>query len=631
MSSIVSTALSLLRQTWRQMLAIHLVYTGLGIILFAPLLGALSQLLLRLSGKPALADMDMLFFALSPAGAVAVVLFAAVVIVISTFELASMMAVGVARASNQPIGLYETLLFALRRAAPLFRFAGRLVIKLLLTVVPFLLAGAGVAWLLLTNYDINYYLSVQPREFWLAAAVIGLILVAMFWLLIRRLLSWSLALPLVLFAGTLSADSFTASERLTRENKVVILRALALWAAAALLLGGMITIVVQLLAGLLVPLGLNSVKLLAVLFALLLGLWSIINVITTAYVLGGLALLLVTVTRELQPDFQVVELRSGEQVEATMGINLRRWFLPGLVALLCIAMFAGYRLLSEIQVADDVQIIAHRGAAGAAPENTMAAFRQAVADETDWVELDVQESADGEIVVIHDSDFMKLSGVNLKVWEATMEQVAGIDIGSWFAPEFAAERAPLLADVLAEFRGQAKFIVELKYYGHDQQLEQRVINLIEAAGMQSDIMLMSLEYAGIQKVRSLRPDWKVGLLSARAVGRLTQLDADFLAVNLALAKPTLLQAAHAAGKELYVWTVNDALAMSQMMSLGVDGIITDEPRLAREVLAARAELGSVERLLLQMAPVLGIEAPSLSIESDDADGAHGDPAQSSSL
>ena len=90
-------------------------------------------------------------------------------------------------------------------------------------------------------------------------------------------------------------------------------------------------------------------------------------------------------------------------------------------------------------------------------------------------------------------------------------------------------------------------------------------------------------------------------------------------VNSALARPALIKAAHAAGKEFFVWTVNDALSMSQMMSLGVDGIITDLPALGHEVLEARAELSTAQRLLLHMAPVFGIEMPSLGLESNDAD------------
>jgi len=619
MSELVKATLSLLRLAWRQVLAIHLVYTGLGIILFAPLLGALGQILLKLSGKSVLADMDLLFVAVSPTGAFAFGLFAAVGIVISAFDLASLMAIGVASTTGQSSDVIGALAFSFRRVIQIFGVAWPLVVKLLTIVAPFLLACGVVAYFLLSDYDVNYYLAVQPPEFWAAAIIIGVIILVMTGLLIRRLIDWSLALPLVLFVETPPAQSFAASKILARKNGGAILGVLIAWAAGALLLGAVVTFSVQLLAAILVPLFIESVTLLAISFGLLMALWSIASVIATALALGGLALLLVALADQLEPRFRGAELRSASRRTLDPGRKTRRWFAFALIAGVGVAIFIGFTLLDEIRITDDAQVIAHRGAAGAAPENTMASVRRAIADGADWIEIDVQESADGEVVVVHDSDLMKLAGVNLRVWEATMQQLAEIDIGSWFAPEFAGERVPTLADVLAEVKGRSRLIVELKYYGHDQQLEQRVIDLIEAAGMRDDTMIMSLEYAGIQKVRALRPDWKVGLLSARAVGDLTRLDADFLAVSLALARPALVQAAHAAGKELFVWTVNDALSMSQMMSLGVDGVITDEPLLGREVLTARAELSSVERLLLHMAPLLGFDAPSLSIESNDAE------------
>ena len=210
----------------------------------------------------------------------------------------------------------------------------------------------------------------------------------------------------------------------------------------------------------------------------------------------------------------MVNLQSKSQRGFTpLKFSRRRLALVFIVAV-GIAGATGAVLLDDIKIADDVQIIAHRGASASAPENTLASIRQAITDGTDWIEIDVQETAGGEVVVIHDSDFMKLAGVNLKVWDASMEQLAEIDVGGWFAPEFAGERVPTLREALAEVKGRSKLIVELKYYGHDQQLEQRVVDLIEAADMQADTMIMSLKYAGIQKVRALRPDWKIGLLSA---------------------------------------------------------------------------------------------------------------------
>ena len=615
----MKVALTRLKSVWRQVLAVHLIYTGLSIILFVPLLGVLGQVLLKLSGKPALADMDLLFFVLSPTGAFAFGLFAAATIFVSALELASLMAIGVADAKGKPIDVFTALTFSVIRITQIFLFAGRLVVKVLITVAPFLLVAAVVAFLLITDYDINYYLAVQPPEFWAAAIIIGILVAVMSVLLIHRLISWSIALPLVLFVGTPPSQSYSVSAKLTQQSRGRILRTLIMWFVITLLLGVVITVCLQMVAKILVPLFTDSVTALAILFGLLTTLWVVVSVVVTAMTAAVLAILLTTLAAQLEPRFHAPELRSDPQNKFYPEGRTRRSLAFALIAAAGIATFIGFSLLDDIRIADDAQIIAHRGASGAAPENTMAAIRRAIDDGADWIEIDVQETADGEVVVVHDSDFMKLAGVDLRVWETTMEQLAEIDIGRWFAPEFAGERVPALVDVLAMVKGRSGLIVELKYYGHDQQLEQRVIDLIEAAGMQDDTMIMSLEYAGIQKVRALRPDWRIGLLSARAIGDLTRLDADFLAVNMALARPALVKTAHAAGKELLVWTVNDALSMSQMLSLGVDGIITDEPLLGREALTARAELSSVQRLLLLMAPLLGVDSPSLGIESNDAE------------
>jgi glycerophosphoryl diester phosphodiesterase len=236
----------------------------------------------------------------------------------------------------------------------------------------------------------------------------------------------------------------------------------------------------------------------------------------------------------------------------------------------------------------------------------MAAVLKAIEDGADWVEIDVQETADDVVIVAHDSDFMKLAGVPTKVWDATMEDVAEIDIGSWFDPEYADERTPTLRQVLEAAKGKAKVIIELKYYGHDVDLENRVAALVEEFEMQDDIATMSLKYPAVQKMEKLRPDWRAGVLAATAVGDLSGLEGEFVAVNAGMATPGLVRSVQAAGKDIYVWTVNDPLQMSAMASMGVDGLITDDPALANEVLRIRAEMGPAERLLLWLATSFGM-------------------------
>ena len=147
---------------------------------------------------------------------------------------------------------------------------------------------------------------------------------------------------------------------------------------------------------------------------------------------------------------------------------------------------------------DQVDVIGHRGASKSAPENTMAAVRQAIADGADWVEINVQETADGSVVVFHDSDFMKLSGVKLKIWDATLDDLKEINIGSWFAPEFKNERVPTLGEVLDACKGKVGLFIELKYYGHDVDLERKVAELVESHDMVEHVAIISLSVKAIQ-------------------------------------------------------------------------------------------------------------------------------------
>ena len=154
--------------------------------------------------------------------------------------------------------------------------------------------------------------------------------------------------------------------------------------------------------------------------------------------------------------------------------------MAGIAGVAVIAALIGGFLVDSIHLDDDIIVMAHRGSAGAAPENTLASIKRAIDDNADFVEIDVQETSDGEIVVIHDSDLMKVGNTNLKIWDATYEQLQDIDVGSWFSPEFSGERVPRLQQVLSLCKDKVRVNIELKYYGHDKRLEERVVEIVEA-------------------------------------------------------------------------------------------------------------------------------------------------------
>ena len=587
------------------------IFIGVRLLSFAiiaPLSGLLISLAISVSGQSALTDQDIAHFIFSPMGFLAFLGVASVLLVGSVIGVAAMT---VDLLDGHPQGI-RALPHALRRVGghlrELIEYAVRLVLRVLVIVLPFALAGLLVASRLISEFDINYYLTYHPPEFWLAVGIIGVIVLIMAVLLLRKLLDWAVSMHLVLFGGCRPSDSFAQSRERMAGKRMAFLRDLAVWLGIRVALAVVIGIVFGWLMRHVVPglsAGTGGGFRAGLTLALIVGvLWSAANAVIAAISLGALA-------RVLMRFYDHEGTESGPSESAGLPVS-GRLILGAAVVLLAFGLIFGGVLVQRVQGDAEIEVIAHRGAAGARPENTMASITKAIEDGADWVEIDVQETADGEVVVMHDSDFMKLAGVPTKIWDATMADLAGIDIGSWFDPAYADERTPRLADVLEVIRDRANLLIELKYYGHDEDLEARTIALVEAAGMAEQVATMSLKYPAVQKMKSLRPDWSSGVLAATAIGNLAELDGDFIAVNAGMAGPRLVRAAEENGKRLYVWTVNDPLQMSSMMSMGVHGIITDEPGLAREVIEIRAGLSTPERIFLLFVERFGLSLPARS-------------------
>ncbi|MBO9477085.1 glycerophosphoryl diester phosphodiesterase membrane domain-containing protein [Shimia sp. R11_0] len=608
MAHTVSDVLQHYKLAWRLRLPFvktHVIFNILMASIFAPLMALTVFVALKLSGKPALADFDIAVFLLSPVGLLAGLTMAGLFIVLLVLDVSLMMAVALRDHQAKSHDLWDGVSLVLPRLPAVFGVGVQLALRVLVMAVPFLaIAGAAfVYWL--TEHDINYYLSQHPPEFRQAVMVIGGALAALTVLLIWRSLGWVLSVPLVVFDGLSPREAIRESQQRMQGRRVQFLSKLVIWAA----MGGVISLLLLAAVGMLLQLGLEfmpfGLRGVAVFLLLSTGVWALLNLFLTAFTTGALA-----VSFMEEADWP----RSGVQKAARM---------PRVLLIMCVMLALGVSVLGGLGVAGvmavdsarPVAVIAHRGAAGARPENTMASVLKAIEDQTDWVEIDVQETRDGAVVVIHDSDFMKVAGNPLKIWDATLTDLEEIDIGSWYDPAYAAERTPLLKDVLLAAKDKAGVVIELKYYGHDEMLEQRVVDIVEETGMQDQVKIMSLKYDAVQKMRTLRPDWTIGLLASASLGNMWKLDADFLAVNSATISTRLVRSSQEVGKKVYVWTVNDALSMSGMLSFGVDGLITDEPALARQVLADRRTLSGVERLVLGLAGRIGLDLP----ERDDSE------------
>lgn len=612
--SIFEEAKSNFRRAWPQLAVTTILYKVVAVAVLTPLVGLLLRLLVSTSGSSVVADEEILFFLLRPLGLAGLVLFGAVSLAIVALEQACLMVVAFGAAHGRRVKPRAALYYVKSRWRSVLSLAARITARALLIAAPFLAAVGAVYLWLLTEFDINFYLSQKPREWQIAVLLIGSILAVLVSVLVYRALGWVVSLPMLMFEQVSPREALRrASERVRgrrRETAVVLVG----WGASALFLSWSSAAVIAWIGRTATPWAMGSVSLLVPLLSVVLMLWLLSGQVVTFINGAGFAVLVAALYRRGALDAEGPSSWRGEieHLDAAAQWKVSRRAVVGALAFalaagIGFAAFAVHGLSGD----SDVRITAHRGASMWAPENTLAAMRRALDDGTDWVEIDVQESVDGRVVVVHDSDFMRLAGVPTKVWDATYDELRQLDIGSSFAPEFSDQRTPTLEQVLELCRDRAGVNIELKYYGHDESLEQRVVDIVEAMGMQEQIVVMSLKYDAVQKVRSMRPDWTLGLLTAVAIGDLTRLDADFLAVNTGLATRSFVRSAHAAGKEVLVWTINDALTAYAMISRGVDGIITDDPAMGRRVLAFYDDLNGVERLLAEVAILIG------AVELDD--------------
>ena len=233
----------------------------------------------------------------------------------------------------------------------------------------------------------------------------------------------------------------------------------------------------------------------------------------------------------------------------------------------------------------------HRGDCSIAPENTIPAFRSAIRKGGDRIELDVQMSRDGVVVVTHDTSLKRCTGKNAKVYDLTFAEIEELDAGRWFSARFAGTRIPSFEEVLQLCQGRIDLNVEIKPSAATPTLEAETVRLLRAYGFEGHCVITSQSYETLHKVKELAPDIPTGYILALGVGNYYDLpDADFFSVEHTFITSGMVNQIHLRGKTISAWTIAQEDDARHMMELGADDLITDKPDLVHELLRQNAEM-----------------------------------------
>ena len=254
------------------------------------------------------------------------------------------------------------------------------------------------------------------------------------------------------------------------------------------------------------------------------------------------------------------------------------------------------------------RIFGHRGSAGTHPENTLESFRATVAAGVQYLELDIHMTRDGEVVVAHDEHLQRTCGLDRRIAEMSYPELAA-DAGRMFTADGATYpfrekgvRVPRLADVLAAFP-KLCMIVEIKQVS--PSVVAPTLNLIDRAGMRRNVFLASEHQQPLDEIRELAPRiargysyLECGQFFQTMAARDTNYSPPGDAIQIShiyegweLVTRESVEFAHSVGVEMHVFTVNEEAEMNQLLDYGVDGLITDFPQRALEVVRKRASAG----------------------------------------
>jgi glycerophosphoryl diester phosphodiesterase len=247
-----------------------------------------------------------------------------------------------------------------------------------------------------------------------------------------------------------------------------------------------------------------------------------------------------------------------------------------------------------------VAIVAHRGASGHAPEHTFAAYDRAVELGADYLEQDLQQTADGTLVVLHDDTLDRTTNGTGRVDAHTLAEVTALDAGAWFGAEFAGQRVPTLDEVLARYGHRQRYYIETKAPERADAMEERLVgvlrahDLVEPAAAAAQVLVQSFSAASLRLVRELEPRLPlIQLVGERSADRLTRLGeiaeyASGIGPARHLVDAELVAAAHAHGLVVHPYTLVTPEDHAAAVALGVDGGFTNFPDRFAGALGRRA-------------------------------------------
>jgi glycerophosphoryl diester phosphodiesterase len=590
MKKTFKNVISSITYNFKSLLIFELIYRALGLVAIFPLVRLLFHLSIQLSGLSYITNTSLIAYATRPMTVIILLLVLIILSVYMVIELIFLSVIFDYGYHEKDLSLKTLLVVGMRKLyETTVKYRLRIIMPaFLFFILVELFHIVGIA----STINIPQVILDQVNQsLWLQGAFIGLIIIASV-----LFLETVFSINHYVIEKLSTQKAFRESRRMLKGNRF---RLIVEFLLLNIILNGILYLFYALLiflVGLFVSLTKGELYTLSVVLTIFYGLYSFIALLSTLILLPVNFALISTWYYESREKLGIILTstpRTNKPVKLISNLWIKRSLILGILVIFSINLVNIISILGSPKTALEflnvAEIVAHRGASWDAPENTIAAIELAIFQGADVVEIDIRETRDMVPVLMHDATTFRTTNdtQRRRINNMSLEEVKTLDAGSWFSPEFAGESIPTLEEALIVIKGRARVFIELKV--DSQTLENTVLDLITSLDMVQDSTILSFNQSQLIRIKQKNPDVSTLLLLSSFYGDIDALvrqhEIDMFGFSESLFKnnPNYVESIHRHQKKVYVWTINSAQSLKDVVDLDADGIITDRPVLAREI------------------------------------------------
>lgn len=566
------------KYAWRPFLLFEIGYKLLTFGVFFPIISILFNKILDWGGYQAAANHELLRFVFSRYGLFCLVTLAPIAFLLIYLEYAVLIHIAYYGMHQKRARVIAVILRVLSQLPRLLRIGSFSIAVYLLLLFPLLDTGFGAS--LLPGLRLPNFVTGELLK--TGYGLISLIVVTVTLIVINLFAIYALPI-LVLERSNRFWPAFHKSREMFRRSKGELLKTILEWLVVSLIVA---IIMILLVIGILtvVEHWIPTESTLSITFNLMLSFGIYANtLILTPLFITVLTWLYVKYADPQDIDVEITNWQVLKWKPSRFNNTVKTRKRIGATLGILIMLSLGWLMTSDFTLwgksNENFLIMAHRGDMSTGVENTVEAIQGAIQSGADYVELDILQTKDGHVVVLHDVNLRRLTGENINMYDLSLEQLQQLTLRQ----NGHTGRIPTLDEVFTRFKGQIKMNIELKTHGREKSLIAAFVDAVRRHQMEDEIIVQSLDYSIVNKVKSAAPDLTVGYVIYATFTDIGRYAADFYVIEESFVNARRIASAKLSNKPLYVWTVNSPEAIEHYYILGVDGVITDIPSTAREI------------------------------------------------